>query len=339
MKVFYADKKKGVKIKIDCLDDLWYVFQILDKRDLVGGETTRSVRKNELQDARRIKIFVKIEVEKVDFEQFSPVLRVGGLMLSGPEDISRGYHSLRIGKGSLITIEKKGWSDFQVGLVQKAEKESRKPQVLICAFEVGQATFGIMTGQGLKRVGEFSQPVSRREKDYEKKKEGFYKDLWGKVVEIMKSKGVDKVVMAGTGFHSENFEEVVKPGKVFYDKINDSDWKGILEVLRRGTIKNVISSSRLEQEEELISEFLGHLNKDDGLASYGLKEVKDSAEAGAVRELMVLDIKVHDDEVKELIRLVEEGKGGVNLFSSETEPGQSLNGFGGVAGILRFRQA
>ncbi len=335
MRIFYADKKRGAKVKIDNLDDLWYVFQLVDKGDLVGGETTRSVRKHELQDAKRIKLFVKIEVEKVDFEQFSPTLRVSGKILVGPEDISRGHHSLRVGKGSLITIEKNEWDDFQVEILKRAERESKKPQVLICAFEVGKASFGVMTSQGLKKAGEFRESISRREKNYEKKKEQFYKDLWKKTVEVMDGLSVEKVIMAGTGFNSDNMIEIVKP-KAYFDKVNDSDWKGVLEVLRRGTIKKVVASSRLELEESLIKNFLEHLEKDDGLSVYGLKEVCEAGGAGAVKELLVLDGKVHDVDIKSLIKLVEKGKGKVHIFSSNSEPGDNLKGFGGVAGVLRY---
>lgn len=337
MKVYYADPKRGAKVRVDSLDDLWYLYQVIEQGDLVGGKTTRSVRKHQYQEKRRRKMFVKLEVEKTEFKQFSPVLRIVGRIMVGPEDISRGYHSLQVGEKDLITIEKEDWKKFQFDLLRKAEKESQKPEVLIVAFRPGEAAFGIMTSQGLKKSGSFHRSLSRREKNYEDQVDDYYFDLWDRVKAFMKEKGIEKVIMAGTGFSAEIFKWVVDPeGEVYYDKVMQADWRGVQEVLRRGTIKHVMKKSRLEDENELMEEFLKHLNKDDGLSVYGLEESYRAALQGAVKDLFVLDRKLHDGDAKKVISAGEESGADVHVFSSETEPGQNLKSFGGVAGILRY---
>ena len=45
MKKIFEDLKHGiVKIKIENLDDLWYLSTIVDKGDLVKGETFRKIK-------------------------------------------------------------------------------------------------------------------------------------------------------------------------------------------------------------------------------------------------------------------------------------------------------
>ena len=45
MKLIYSDFKKGeAKIKIENLDDLWCLNQIIDRNDLVKGKTLRKIK-------------------------------------------------------------------------------------------------------------------------------------------------------------------------------------------------------------------------------------------------------------------------------------------------------
>ena len=72
MKIINKNIKKGeIKIKIENLDDLWYLSHIIDKNDFIKGKTIRKIKIGE-QQQRNIKIikkpvFLKIQLEKTDF--------------------------------------------------------------------------------------------------------------------------------------------------------------------------------------------------------------------------------------------------------------------------------
>lgn len=70
MKILIYDLKNNfVKIKIDNLDDLWILSKVIEAGDVVSGETTRAVKKTEEQEGKRKKMFIRIIVEKVDFQK------------------------------------------------------------------------------------------------------------------------------------------------------------------------------------------------------------------------------------------------------------------------------
>ena len=82
----------------------------------------------------------------------------------------------------------------------------------------------------------------------------------------------------------------------------------------------------------------------DNLAAYGLKEVKEAVNSGAVAMLMVTDSLIQksrqDDkyqEIEELMKVTEQIKGEVFIISSDNEAGKKLDGLGGIGAILRYK--
>jgi len=53
MQITHKNLKKGeVKVKIDNLDDLWYLSHIIDIGDLIKGQTIRKVRIGDKDDRK-----------------------------------------------------------------------------------------------------------------------------------------------------------------------------------------------------------------------------------------------------------------------------------------------
>ncbi len=81
-----------------------------------------------------------------------------------------------------------------------------------------------------------------------------------------------------------------------------------------------------------------HINKGDGLAAYGKKEVGEAVGAGAVESLLVLDDALRKDkEIEKITEEAESKKADIIFFSSKGESAHKLKGFGGIAALLRFR--
>ena len=59
MKLIHSDFKKGiVKLKVENLDDLWHLMQIIEKGDIAKGTTTRKIKGNEGQEDKRVKLYL-----------------------------------------------------------------------------------------------------------------------------------------------------------------------------------------------------------------------------------------------------------------------------------------
>jgi protein pelota len=80
--------------------------------------------------------------------------------------------------------------------------------------------------------------------------------------------------------------------------------------------------------------------------AYGVEEVAEAAEFGAVDQLLLLDTRLRaerqgegdwDVDVNHVIETVEQKGGEVTVFSGEFQPGEQLKNLGGIAALLRYR--
>ncbi|MEM7825582.1 MAG: hypothetical protein QW412_01840, partial [Candidatus Aenigmatarchaeota archaeon] len=85
-----------------------------------------------------------------------------------------------------------------------------------------------------------------------------------------------------------------------------------------------------------LKDFFLHLGKDDGLAVYGLEEVKNFALIGAVKTLFVPLEKI-DKKIEGIMEEVEKRGGEIEFVSEKEELGKKFCSEYGIGAILRFR--
>jgi len=108
---------------------------------------------------------------------------------------------------------------------------------------------------------------------------------------------------------------------------------GVREIVMKAS--NAIKGQRYIEAVGAIEEFKAHLAKDDGLALYGLNEIKRALEIGAVRKLVVLEDL---SEAEELEKMAESRGAEIHYISSSLPEGEWIKKtFGGVVAILRYR--
>ena len=79
-----------------------------------------------------------------------------------------------------------------------------------------------------------------------------------------------------------------------------------------------------------------------GKCAYGIKEVEESVKIGAVETFLITDKfmeKNIDDfkKIDEIMRSVEKKNGKIMILKSSNEPGEKLDGLGGIGALLRYR--
>ncbi len=340
MKILKSGFNKGfVKIKVDINDDFWYLQNVIEIGDIVEARTLRSLFLD--RDGKRVKIgkksmFLKVEVEKIEFQKYANKLRLTGKIKEGPEQAQLGsYHTIEVEIGTVLTIYKKEWKNHQIDKLKKAQ--SRVPEILIIVVDANQATYGLLRRSGVEIVSEIRNPHSRQE---EEKLPEFYKKL---ASEINKFSHVKKIILAGPGFAKEYVQKIIHEkypdikDKLIVDSVSSATESGINEILKKGTLKKVIKESEIVKESEIIQEFFTHLHKDDGLGVYGLEQIKEANNVGAVQTLLVSDEKIREDEIQKIAREVESKKGQVEIISRTHDLGEQFNRMGGLGAILRFR--
>jgi protein pelota len=333
--------KGFVIVKINVNDDLWYLENVIEKGDLVKTRTLRNIfieRQGKQVKVEKKPMILEVEVEKIEFQKFTNQLRLTGKIVEGPENVQLGsYHTIEVKLGTVLTIYKKEWKQYQIDRLKKAL--TKVPDVLISVVDSSQATFGMLKRSGVEIISELRNPHSTTQE--EDKLPEFYKNITSEIEKL--SEKVQRIVLAGPGFTKEHVQKIIQENypdlksKLIIDTTTSATSSGINEILKKGTLDKIIKESEIVKESQIIQEFFTHLNKDDGLSVYGLDQIKDADNVGAVKILLISDENIRKEEVDKLARQVEEKKGQVEIISRTHELGEQFHRMGGLGAILRFR--
>jgi protein pelota len=248
------------------------------------------------------------------------------------------YHTLNIEVGTDLSIVKYHWRPDQFQRIKEAVAESKRPKVVLALVEEGEATIGVLRQFGVQMAAELRAGSGKG--GGEDHRAQFFREVagpcpggrrgcqvirWGLVRQEDLKKIIDSTYRSGRE-------------RITMDDASSIGRSGFQEVLRRGAVSRVLEDSRIAQETRLIEDLFREIAT-DGKAAYGLKEVQDAVNYGAVEHLLVLDEVARRRSLESLMRDVASARGKVVIFSSEFEPGERLRSLGGVAALLRFKIA
>lgn len=338
-------KTGEVKVKVNSYEDLWHLYHVISSGDFVSGKSSRSVKYGEKSEKKTF--FLKVEAEKVELHETSNSLRVLGKIVEGPDEVPHNHHTFEINPKTIVTITKTKWKNYELERLKDAVKSSTKAKMLVCVFEIGEANFGILRDYGLQMLGDYamSVPGKRSEflKEHEKAKEDFLKELGKNLLNLAETHKVNKILLGANQFDIDSFmnanykNEKLKEMLVTAN-VSTNDITGINELLRNEKIEKIIDESRIAKETKKVEKFMEELAR-NGLIIYGLKEVKEASDMGAVKELLITDrlIREKKEEAESIIETVERNKGEIVIVSAEHDAGRKLHHFGGIAGFLRYQ--
>jgi len=355
MKILGSDFKKGFcKLKVDSFDDLWVLSQVIDPKDLVRTRTFRKIKLGKEGDRKsnvvKKPVTLTIEVEKVEFHKYSNSLRVSGWIREGPEDIPSGsHHTFDVEEGSTITINKEKWLGFQIEKLKEAASD-KASKVLICVMDRDEACFALMKKYGYEYLSEINGKVQKKGRDGVSFKEN---EFYGEIVKILREYvdrySIEFVVVASPAFWKDDLMKFLKSkdsglaAKITLATCNAFGRNAINEVLKRQEVRSVLRQDRVVKETALVEELMTEVSK-NGLAAYGLNQVKSAAEAGAVKTLLVTDKLIHElrekgeySNLDDIMKLVDQTNGKIFIISYEHDAGKRLHGLSGIGGILRYK--
>jgi protein pelota len=347
-----AEGRERITVVPENVDDLWHLSYVLEPGDLVEGDTTRRIQRNEenLRDTggerEHLHVTIAVGDEDVEFARFANRLRVGGEIVGcSREDQLGHHHTLNVEERSEITIEKR-WKPDQLDRLEEAEQATENPDVAIVTVEEGAAYVHTVAQYGTEEYASFTRPTGKGE--YARPRTELFDELGSALSHL----DVDAVVLAGPGFTKNDardylqkeYPEAAERIVTTVDTAGVGD-RGVHEVLKRGAVDDVQQETRIAEESRLIDDLT------DGMAqgakvAYGINEVARAADFGAVDHLLVLDSRLRDErqgrgdwdvDVNEVIETVEQQGGDVTVFSGEFAPGQQLKNLGGIAALLRYR--
>jgi protein pelota len=333
----------------ETVDDLWHLSYVLEPGDLVSGDTTRRIQRNDDQmrdtGGQREHISVTIEVESVEFARFANRLRVGGVITGCSREDQLGlHHTLNVEQHEELTIEKHFKPD-QVDRIEEAEEAADNPDVAIATVEEGEAYIHLVKEYGVDEYASFTKPTGKGE--YSRPRD----ELFGELGSALGHLDTDAIILAGPGFTKQDAKDYIVENYRDLEELitvvdtSSAGGRGVHEVLKRGAVEEVQDETRIAREAETIDELMVRIG-DGAKAAYGIEQVKEAAEFGAVEELLILDERLRDErqtegdwelDVNEVIETVEQKGGEITVFSKEFQPGQQLKNLGGIAALLRYR--
>lgn len=356
MRVLEKNFKKGiVKVVPITLDDLWHLYNIIYRGDLVYARTTRETKADgnyaRPQKGKRVSVFMGIVVEEVVWDRSLNRLRLLGRIHEAPDDIAGkgSHHTLNVTVNKPLTIVKEKWLSHQVDRLERARR-FEVPPVIVVSIDSDEYCIALIRQYGVdvQAEGRTSLP-GKLEAD--KRAEAvlrYFRSVFGALRLVWQSNRCS-IVIIGVGFVKNQFAKYVQSESqevagavVDVKSVNSGGLAGINEALRSDVLDTALRSIRVAEESRVVEEILARLGKERGDVTYGLVQVEKADSFGAVETLLVADFSLRDasDEdrriLERLMRGVEEKGGRVIVVSVEHEAGQKLLALGGVAALLRF---
>ncbi len=337
------------------LDDLWHLYNLIYKGDLVYARTTREVKLDveysRPQKGRRVSVFLSIRVEDVLWDRSLNILRVFGKIHEAPEKIAgRGsHHTLKLAVNRPVTIMKEKWLKHQIDRLEMATR-FEMPPIIVVSIDSEEYCIAVIRQYGVDvRVeSKASLPGKLEAEKRAKALQSYFRKAAEALREIWQGSQCS-ILVIGVGFAKKRFVNHLKgeavdvaQSIVAVKSVNSGGVAGIKEALRSGVLDKAFKHLRIVEEAKVVEEVLARLGKERSDVAYGLDQVKKANLFGAVESLMVTDFTLRDasDEerldLEKLMREAEGKRGRVVVVSVEHEAGQKLLALGGVAALLRF---
>ncbi|MBD3388307.1 MAG: mRNA surveillance protein pelota [Candidatus Altiarchaeales archaeon] len=351
MRIERKDLRHGlVRVRSENLDDLWYLSQVIAVGDGARSKTQRRIKDKEdkrSSGGERRTITLSIKVDRKEFKSETKVLRIGGEITDGPEDlVSIGsHHTFNIEPGDTISIRKEKWGKTDLDRLEDAVKSTHRPKILVVSLDEGDAAVGLVRESRIDHY-ELGGNIGGKYdiKGREARKHEFYRELTQMLRNIMEKENVSHIILSGPGFEKNNYQRFLREnygdmqGKCIVEDTGSSGRNGIHEVLKREVIHKTLEEVNSVQDLRLVEDILKNIAKDTGLSAYGFGEVADAVNAGAVETLLVTDglFFSRREETEPLMSSVRKVRGRVHIINSEGEAGQKLDSLGGAAAKLRY---
>lgn len=343
MRLIHREKQLA-KLAIEHPEDLWYLTHIIDVEDSLKASTERKIKIGG-EDARnqkvvRKKMMLTLKVEKVELGEGT--LRVLGIIIDGPEDISRGeHHSFSLQEGDSFTITKKeSWAAWQEEKLQESVR-AEKENILVVVFDREEALFAKLTTQGHTVLSRFKGDVQKKGSD-----DSVVGNYWGQLIKQLTEYDdrikPNSIIAASPAFWKDYVKGKLGEleNKTLFATVSGVDESALNELVKRPELKSALSADRSSKELVIVEELLVAVSKD--AAAYGIDEVEQKAHEGALLNIVVSEHFLQQcreeeqyERLDSILKIAESSKAKIILFSTEDALKQ-LDGLGGIAGKLRW---
>mmetsp|Transcript_20892 Transcript_20892/g.31000 ORF Transcript_20892/g.31000 Transcript_20892/m.31000 type:complete len:402 (+) Transcript_20892:13-1218(+) len=344
-------------------EDMWHAYNLISIGDYVRTSTLRKVVNESSTGSttsKRVRLKLKISVEKTDFDTESCVLRLSGRNIEESPHVKKGaYHTLDLELHNKFSIEKSLWDSIHFQRLSEASDPLKKADISAVVLSAGLAHVCLVTNHLTLTRARIEINIPRKRagnSGHSKAMKKFYEAVYRAVLEKIDFSIVKCVLLGSPGFFKDDFFEFLNAESVRRDDriIIENKGKFVLcgcssghknaveEMMSQPSIMNRLAETKAAEEINVLQDFLKMMRNDQDRAFYGFNHVKKALRNDAIDSLLVTDSLFRSSDLvtrKKYVLLVENCKkkgGKVYVFSRMHISGEQLENLSGIAAILRF---
>ncbi|MCI4322620.1 MAG: hypothetical protein L3K03_01115 [Thermoplasmata archaeon] len=346
MRLLHHDRTTGeYRLRIETPSDLWRLARFIRVGESVGSYTTRrdpeAPQDTPSAQKERRSVWLGVRAEQVEFHGFSHHVRITGPIVAGPFDLGR-HHTLDVAEGDEVTILKPSPTAAERSLLEEGTKGHDDPVLIIAAVDWGDSAIVRLRGRSVEPVAELRRALGGKQYagTTSTRDRGKYVE---ELIELLQrtAENAQAIVIAGPGFLKEELakqllekDPKLKP-KVKLLPTAESGGSGVHELLRSGRASEVLRGSVAAEESNLLERWVTGM-AGTRLSAIGLEEVSGALAAGAVETLLILDTRLTDAALKELLQMADQQKTRLFIVRDDGATGDRLRALGGVGALLRY---
>jgi len=326
------EKRRVVRIVPEREEDLYFIYLLIDRGDIVRGWTVREYKPEGAKEGERVKMYLGISVEKIEYHKFRSSLRVRGTVVEVQEEVEgvKGRrHTFEIVPGREVVVEKRRGSVEVVKRILDMANVAL-PRILLVSIDDEEAALAYISALGAEIMYTVPNQVNRGKRG-ESLLEDFFKSVNTLVEEVKRLRKIDRVVLAGPGMVVDQAGRYIRGERVVQ---SSGGVAGVYEFLRSGLYDKL--------KEELGLEAYSRLQKmlasQRDLVALGVEEVKEAVSIGRAETVLILDtyMKEKPDEAWEILSQVYNTGGKVYIVREDTEVGAAIRAMGNIVALLRW---
>lgn len=324
----------------ETIEDLWVLKNISETGDLISGSSYRRLRQDETDKSERRPVFVEIEVEKFDFSEILHSLRYTGRIVSSkPVNLAPigEYHTLEIKLNEKYTLIKKNLYKYQLDLLKRSSSMLNK--MLLVALDADQANVFELSDVGVNSIGSISS--GKHGKRYNSNYS--FNNYFNEIIDLISNYDL-QLIIAGPGYVKNKFSEYLKSKlnikNVLIINQQNIGISAVIELFSKKQVSKFFKESLVFEEQKLFERFKENLGKDNGLSIYGLNEIMQATDKGAVEFILISEFiwKKELDNIQKLILNAEKVNTKVHIVDeTHKEIYDALNSFTGIIAVLRYK--
>lgn len=351
-------------------EDLWLLYNLIQKNDEVKIQTFRNISKKTGNSAaggkdkgkqERKLLTLKIMIEDVEYNPSDELMRLRGKTTEPNEFVPvQSYHTGEVQLNKPVSIYKSDWDEINYNIVVQACAIESKAEIGAVVFEEGIAHLCLITDNMtvMKSKIEKSIPKKRRgdNTNHEKGLNKFYEMI---ITTMLRNFDIEKlkvIILTSPGFLASSLLEQIN---AFAQKNDDKNLfknkfkflvahsstgylQGLQECLQDPSVQRQLSDTKFTKEVKVFEEFEKSLNDDNDKAWYGVEECEKAIDLGAVKYLLITDSLFRNDDIQtrkffiDLTDRVKQTNGEVLIFSTLHESGKQLEALTGIAVLLNY---